>query len=256
MDIIKTQNIIKNYQNTNVLNGIDLTIQKGEFIGIMGKSGSGKTTLVKILGMIEPKTDGMLCYNNMDVENISEKEAARIRREELGFIFQEFFLVESLNILENVMLPLLISCQSIRRGLPMAVPGGKNVRIDGKEKARVLMKQFGIEVLENKMPYELSGGERQRTAICRALIHDPQIIFADEPTGNLDSKSGKIVIDALQTIHLKLGKTVIMVTHDPQMASYCDRIILLKDGMILGQLERRTDTNDFYKKIIERMIEL
>lgn len=118
------------------------------------------------------------------------------------------------------------------------------------------MKRFGIEHLERKMPNELSGGERQRTAICRALINNPQIIYADEPTGNLDSKSGKIVIDSLKKINKEFHKTIVMVTHDPKMASYCDRVILLKDGEILHQLENETNKNDFYKMILESMIEL
>ena len=241
MAVIKAENIRKNYQHTKVLKGIDLTIEEGEFVGIMGKSGSGKTTLLKILGMIELMTGGDLFYGKDNIKKISNKEAAKIRREELGFIFQEFFLMESLSVLENVMLPLYIS---------------KSADEKGKKRAKTLMERFGIGELEHKMPDELSGGERQRVAICRALINDPRIVFADEPTGNLDSKSGKIVIDTLKTIHQELGKTVIMVTHDPQMASYCDRMILLKDGVILGQLERKTNYNDFDKEIIEKMIEL
>lgn len=241
MDVIRAENIVKNYQKTKVLKGIDLTIREGEFLGIMGKSGSGKTTLLKILGMIETMTEGSMLYGKEQVERISDKEAARIRREELGFIFQEFFLMESLNALENVMLPLLMN---------------KSAGAGGRDKAGMLMEQFRIQELENKMPEELSGGERQRVAICRALINDPRIVLADEPTGSLDSKSGQLVIDALKTIHLKLGKTVIMVTHDPQMASVCDRIILLKDGRILGQLERESNRNDFYKDILESMIDL
>lgn len=149
--------------------------------------------------------------------------------------------MDSLNVLENVMLPLLIR---------------KCADGSGKERAESFIKKFGIDGLEQKMPCELSGGERQRTAICRALINDPYIVLADEPTGNLDSKSGKVVIEALETINKELGKTVIMVTHDPRMASHCDRIILLKDGRVSGQMEKQSDTEEFYKEIIEKMIEL
>ncbi len=239
--MIRAENIIKNYQNTEVLKGVDLTVKESEFIGIMGKSGSGKTTLLKIMGMIEPATDGKIFYEKDNMEQISGKEAARIRREELGFIFQEFFLLDSLTVLENVMLPLFIS---------------KSADADGKEKAEKFIRKFGIDGLEKKMPDELSGGERQRTAICRALVNDPRIVFADEPTGNLDSKSGKVVIDALETINKEFKKTVVMVTHDPQMASYCDRIILLKDGKILGQVTKERDRDGFYKEILARMIDL
>ncbi|MCI8560220.1 MAG: ABC transporter ATP-binding protein [Dorea sp.] len=241
MELIRAENVVKNYQDTKVLKGISLTVQNGEFIGIMGKSGSGKTTLLKLMGMIEPATEGRMFYRENNIEQISGKEAARIRREELGFIFQEFFLMDSLNVLENVMLPLLIR---------------KCADGSGKERAESFIKKFGIDGLEQKMPCELSGGERQRTAICRALINDPYIVLADEPTGNLDSKSGKVVIEALETINKELGKTVIMVTHDPRMASHCDRIILLKDGRVSGQMEKQSDTEEFYKEIIEKMIEL
>lgn len=241
MELIRAENVIKNYQNTQVLKSIDLTVNEGEFVGIMGKSGSGKTTLLKIMGMIEPVTDGKVFYERDNVERISGKEAARIRREELGFIFQEFFLMDSLTVLENVMLPLFIS---------------KSADKSGKDRAEKFIQKFGIEGLEKKMPDELSGGERQRTAICRALMNNPRIVFADEPTGNLDSKSGKVVIDALEAINKEFKKTVIMVTHDPQMASHCDRIILLKDGKILGQMEKQSGNEEFYKEIIERMIDL
>ena len=241
MELIRAENVIKNYQNTQVLKSIDLTVNEGEFVGIMGKSGSGKTTLLKIMGMIEPVTDGKVFYERDNVERISGKEAARIRLEELGFIFQEFFLMDSLTVLENVMLPLFIS---------------KGADKSGKDRAEKFIRKFGIEGLEKKMPDELSGGERQRTAICRALMNNPRIVFADEPTGNLDSKSGKVVIDALDAINKEFKKTVIMVTHDPQMASHCDRIILLKDGKILGQMEKQSGNEEFYKEIIERMIDL
>ena len=241
MELIRAENVIKNYQNTQVLKSIDLTVNEGEFVGIMGKSGSGKTTLLKIMGMIEPVTDGKVFYERDNVERISGKEAARIRREELGFVFQEFFLMDSLTVLENVMLPLFIS---------------KSADKSGKERAEKFIRKFGIEGLEKKMPDELSGGERQRTAICRALMNNPRIVFADEPTGNLDSKSGKVVIDALEAINKEFKKTVIMVTHDPQMASHCDRIILLKDGKILKKKKKQSGNEEFYKEIIERMIDL
>lgn len=241
MELIKTEKLTKKYGSAEVLKGISLTAADGEFLGIMGKSGSGKTTLLKILGMIDMPTDGGLIYRGRPRQEITGRESARIRREELGFVFQEFFLMDSLDILENVMLPLFVS---------------KRADEKGKEKARELMERFGIRGLEEKMPYELSGGERQRTAICRALINDPQVVLADEPTGNLDSKSGKIVIDSLKRINEELGKTVIMVTHDPQMASFCDRIILLKDGVILDELRRGGEKEEFYREILGRMADL
>ena len=227
MEVISGEKIVKSYGKFKVLKGINLNVQDGEFVGIMGKSGSGKTTLLKILGLIESVTDGALLYKKDEISKLSDKELARIRREELGFVFQEFYLYIS-----------------------------KTVDDSKKERARVLMDKFGIRTLEKKMPAELSGGERQRVAICRALINDPEIIFADEPTGNLDSKSGKIVIDALKDINEHMGKTIIMVTHDPQMASYCSRLILLKDGVILEDLEKNRNQESFYQEILGKMKEL
>ena len=224
MEVISGEKIVKSYGKFKVLKGINLNVQDGEFVGIMGKSGSGKTTLLKILGLIESVTDGALLYKKDEISKLSDKELARIRREELGFVFQEFYLMDSLDVFENIMLPFYIS---------------KTVDDAKKERARMLMDQFGIRLLEKKMPTELSGGERQRVAICRALINDPEIIFADEPTGNLDSKSGKVVIEALREINKKMNKTIVMVTHDPQMASWCDRIVLLKDGRIINELKKK-----------------
>ena len=238
MELIRTENVVKNYGSTEVLKGVSLNIREREFVGIMGKSGSGKTTLLKILGMTEPVTDGELMYRGKRAQELSDKESARIRREELGFVFQEFFLMDSLDILENVMLPLLISKDADGRG---------------KKKAAMLMERFGIRELAEKMPCELSGGERQRTAICRALINDPQLVLADEPTGSLDSKSGKTVIDSLGKINRELGKTIIMVTHDPWMASHCSRVVLLKDGIILDELKCRNVMDTFYQEILGRM---
>ena len=241
MELIRTENVVKNYGRTEVLKGVSLNIREREFVGIMGKSGSGKTTLLKILGMTETVTDGELMYRGKRAQELSDKESARIRREELGFVFQEFFLMDSLDILENVMLPLLISKDADGRG---------------KKKAAMLMERFGIRELAEKMPCELSGGERQRTAICRALINDPQLVLADEPTGSLDSKSGKTVIDSLGKINRELGKTIIMVTHDPWMASHCSRVVLLKDGIILDELKCRNVMDTFYQEILGRMSEL
>lgn len=166
---------------------------------------------------------------------------ADIRRTQIGFIFQDFYLMDSLTVEENIMLPMIL--------------GKENVEVMTKAAAKYA-EQFEISHLLKKNPYELSGGEKQRVAICRALINDPDLILADEPTGNLDSKSGKIVINALNRINREFGKTIVMVTHDPQMASNCSRIILLKDGVILDNLERGEDQEKFYQEIIGRMADL
>ena len=190
-------------------------------MGIMGKSGCGKTTLLKVLGMIDKQTDGVVRFMEKDTSKLYGDELADIRREQIGFVFQDFYLMDSLSVEENIMLPMIL--------------GQEKVDVMTKA-ARKYAEQFQISHLLKKNPYELSGGEKQRVAICRALINDPELILADEPTGNLDSKSGQIVIDALVRINQEFGKTIVMVTHDPQMASYCSRIILLKDGVILDNL--------------------
>ena len=244
MNILDVHNLVRSYpiegtggkQELTVLKGISLSVKKNEFTGIMGKSGCGKTTLLKVLGLIDRPTQGSYIFEGQDTG-----EMADIRRNKIGFIFQEFYLMDSLTVEENIM-------------LPMVLGKGKSQAI--KEKVHRLSNQFQIEKLLSKHPYELSGGEKQRTAICRALINEPDLILADEPTGNLDSKSGQIVIDTLARINQESGKTIVMVTHDPWMASYCSRIILLKDGVIVDTLQQRDSQEAFYQEIIGRMTDL
>lgn len=168
-------------------------------------------------------------------------EEADIRRKQIGFIFQDFYLMDCLTVKENIMLPMILNKEKSdvmhRRAIDLAL-------------------QFQIDHLLENDPYELSGGEKQRVAICRALVNNPDLILADEPTGNLDSKSGKIVIDALTHVNQDYGKTVVMVTHDPKMAGYCKNIILLKDGMILETLEKKSGGEEFYYTILDKMSEL
>lgn len=224
-----------------VLENISFQIEPKEFVGIMGRSGYGKTTLLKVLGMLDKPEKGTVFYKGKDTKEIYGTELAKIRRTELSFIFQDFCLMDSLSIKDNILLPRILDEAEIE---------------ESKKICENLTKKFNINKLLNKKPYELSGGEKQRVAICRALINNPQIILADEPTGNLDSKSGKIVIDALTQINREFKKTIVMVTHDPQMASYCSRIILLKDGLILDTLKRGESQEAFYQEIIGRMAEL
>lgn len=250
MKVLEVENLIRNYQKSplkkseddvKVLKGLNFSVEQGEFVGIMGKSGCGKTTLLKVLGMIDKQTEGTVRFMENDTGNLYGDKLADIRREKIGFIFQDFYLMDSLSVEENIMLPMILG----REKLEVMT-----------EAARQYAEQFQILHLLKKNPYELSGGEKQRVAICRALINDPDLVLADEPTGNLDSKSGKIVINALEKIHQDFGKTIVMVTHDPQMASYCSRIILLKDGVILDTLERGQNQKEFYQEIIGRMADL
>ena len=250
MHVLEVENLIRNYQKSalkksdediKVLKGLNFSVEQGEFVGIMGKSGCGKTTLLKVLGMIDKQTKGTVRFMEKDTSKLYGDRLADIRREQIGFVFQDFYLMDSLSVEENIMLPMIL--------------GQEKVDVMTKA-ARKYAEQFQISHLLKKNPYELSGGEKQRVAICRALINDPDLILADEPTGNLDSKSGQIVIDALVRINQEFGKTIVMVTHDPQMASYCSRIILLKDGVILDNLDHGDSQEAFYQEIIGRMADL
>ena len=250
MKILIVKNLVRNYrkayfkeseEDIKVLKKISFYVSEGEFVGIMGKSGCGKTRLLKTLGMIDKPTDGEIYFLGEDTSKLYGDKLADIRNEKIGFIFQDFYLMDSLSVEENIMLPMII---------------GKKEIHNMKKLARKYAEQFQIGHLLNKNPYELSGGEKQRVAICRALINNPELILADEPTGNLDSKSGKIVIDALNKISAEYHKTIVMVTHDPQMASYCNRIILLKDGKILEEIEKDKSNEEFYQMILSKMAEL
>ena len=249
-NILEVKNLVRSYNtatfrnsknNVNVLKGISFQVAEGEFVGIMGKSGCGKTTLLKTLGMIDKPMDGTIKFMGEDTSELYGDKLADIRNSKIGFIFQDFYLMDSLSVEENIMLPMIISKQNINKMIA---------------EAKKYAEQFQIEYLLKKNSYELSGGEKQRVAICRALINNPDLILADEPTGNLDSKSGKIVIDALNKISSEYKKTIVMVTHDPQMASYCSRLILLKDGVILEDLKNSGTQDAFYQEILGKMKEL
>ncbi len=249
-EILKIENLIRNYEKPSreekkeeirVLKGLDLTVREKEFVGIMGKSGGGKSTLLRVLGMIDRPTEGTMYFKGKEIKNLWNDELSDIRRREVGFVFQDFYLMDSLSVDENIMLPMILD---------------KAEEEQCMERAKKYENLFEIEHLSKKNPYELSGGEKQRVAICRALVNDPDLILADEPTGNLDSKSGEIVVQALEDINENLGKTIVMVTHDPQVASRCKRIVFLKDGRILKDIEKTNGQEAFYQEILEMMREL
>ena len=244
MEIIKVEDLVRNYrksilkENENdvkVLKKISFDVYKGEFVGIMGKSGCGKTTLLKAVGMLDKPDDGTIYYKDKDTKDIYRAELARLRRTEIAFVFQDYYLMDSLSIKENIMLPLILDEADVQ---------------ESKKKCEEMAEKFAITDLLDKKPYELSGGEKQRTAICRALIYNPDLILADEPTGNLDSASSEVVIHTLEEINKKMGKTILLVTHDPIIASSCDRIIFLKDGKVKEDLKRTGDKEQFYNEII------
>lgn len=247
--ILKTENLKREYKKQSdgnkkvftVLKGLDLEVKRGEFIGIMGRSGCGKTTLLKILGLIDRPTSGTVYFQGRNTKELWQDELADIRRRELGFVFQDFYLMDSLSVEENIMMPMILDK---RQGKECA------------KAARKYAKMLDIEKLLEKHPYELSGGEKQRVAICRALINNPELLLADEPTGNLDSKAGDVVLQILEDINQKMGKTVLMVTHDPKMASHCRRLILLKDGKIQEDIRRIENVESFYQVILGKMKEL
>ena len=218
--VIKLVDLRKSYgygdAETHALNGIDLTIKKGEFVAIMGPSGCGKTTLLNVLGLLDTSTDGVYELNGKDVSDISQSRRARIRRDSIGFIFQHFNLLPRMTVVENVALPLIYAGINHTKRLIAASNA---------------LKLFHLTHREYYMPYQLSGGQLQRVAIARALVNEPSIILADEPTGNLDSKSSEIIMQELSEIHQR-GNTIIMVTHNARLTSYADRIIHMLDGTI------------------------
>lgn len=237
-EILKLRNLKKRFgigdAENYALNGVDLSIKKGEFIIIMGPSGCGKTTLLNIIGLLDRATEGDYILGGRNVAKMSRRKHSKIRSEKIGFIFQNFNLIPRLTVIENVALPL------VYKGV------GKIKRLEAASK---ILKQFHLGEREYYMPWQLSGGQTQRVAIARALVNEPSIILADEPTGNLDSKSSHIIMEELAEVHKK-GNTIIMVTHNPELMAYATRIITMFDGKI------DTDTkNRFVKKVSKKVEE-
>ena len=240
-EILKIDSIEKYYGNKgNILKAIDdvsFEVQKGEFVGVMGPSGSGKTTLLNVIATIDEVSSGHIYLNGKDLTEINKKEIGRFRRENLGFIFQDFNLIDTLTIHENIALALTINKTN------------KN-EIDGKVNS--LAKELGIEEILTKYPYEVSGGQKQRTACARALITNPKLILADEPTGALDSRSAQMLIEMISSLNKDFKATILMVTHDSFTASYCDRILFIKDGKIFTELVRGNNTRkQFFNQILD-----
>ncbi|MGM1048554.1 bacitracin transport system ATP-binding protein [Paenibacillus uliginis N3/975] len=241
MVILESNKIYKSYGNKlnkqEVLKGIDISVDKGEFVSIMGASGSGKTTLLNVLSSIDKVSQGTIKIEGKEFTGMKEKQLAEFRKHHLGFIFQEYNLLDTLTVKENVLLPLSI----------------KNVsKKDADQKFKTVATELGIFELKDKYPNEISGGQKQRTSAARAFIHEPSIIFADEPTGALDSKSASDLLNKLSQLNQKLAATIIMVTHDPVAASYCSRVIFIKDGQIYTQLNKGEESRQaFFNDIIK-----
>ena len=233
--LIKVENLIKDYTTdevvTNVLRGVSFEIKPGEFVAIMGPSGSGKSTLMHILGFLDRPTSGVYEFDGRDGSKFSDNELAALRNKEVGFIFQTFNLLPRTSILENVKLPLIYSGISTK---------------EMDERAKEAIKAVGLSHRLNYLSNQLSGGEKQRVAIARALVNEPKLIFADEPTGNLDSKSGTQIMEILEDLNDK-GKTIILVTHEQDTADHARRIIKLRDGQIVADevvVNRRSVVKD------------
>lgn len=222
-EIINVQNVTKTYasfkgaKEVTALNDISFSVNEGEFVGIMGASGSGKTTLLNILSGIDHLTTGSVYIDGSNIASMKSDELSEFRRKQIGYIFQDFNLLDSLTLKENIALPLILD-----KVAPKVI----------EEKVAEIMEFFGIADLSDKYQFHISGGQKQRVAAARALIHEPAVCFADEPTGNLDSKSSKNVMEMLQEMNEERKCTILMVTHDPYAASYCKKIIFIKDGTV------------------------
>ena len=218
--LIDLRNINKTYRNGDqelkVLKNINLTVEEGEFVAIMGPSGSGKSTLMNIIGMLDRPSTGEYFLENKDVANLGDKKLAKVRNNQIGFVFQQFFLLSKLNALQNVELPLIYAgvSQGSRKNL-----------------AKQYLEKVDLGTRMTHLPSELSGGQKQRVAIARALVNNPSIILADEPTGALDTKTGEQIMELLTELNAE-GKTIIMVTHEPEIAAYAKRQIVIRDGLI------------------------
>lgn len=240
--VIETRGIKKVYKSkgleTYALNGIDMRIEEGEYVGIMGPSGSGKTTFLNLISTIDQPTEGTITFKGIDLTTLKGKKLAQFRRENIGFLFQDFNLLNNLSVMDNIALPLVLA------GIGASVV---------KKKINELATFFGLSDQLQKYPYQLSGGQKQRVAATRALITKPSMILADEPTGALDSKSATELLESLQKTNKKFGSTIVMVTHDAFTASYCNRIIFIQDGQVLTELKKEGSRKSFYQKVIEQL---
>ena len=243
--MLYVKNLHKSYpvggKEEPVLKGINLHVAKGEFVAVMGPSGSGKSTLLNCISCYIPFHQGEISLGGKKLAYLNETELAKIRNEKLGFVFQDFMLLDGLSIRENILVPRIIQ--------------GK-VDKEAENLADKLLSLFGIDHIQNKYPADVSGGERQRTAVARSLINNPYIILADEPTGNLDSKSSRKVIESFENAKNQMDATIFMVTHDSFAASFCDRVILLKDGTVYRQLEKQTKRGQFQEQLLEAIKEM
>lgn len=224
-EIIRMSGIVKKFNvgaenELEILHGIDLTVCEGEFVAVVGESGSGKSTLMNIIGVLDRPTEGRYILDGIDISTMHDKELSKIRCDKIGFVFQTFNLIPRTTALKNVELPMMYAGHS----------GSSRTK-----RAKELLQTVGMGERMTHRPNELSGGQKQRVAIARAMANDPAMILADEPTGALDSKTGRLVMDLFHQLHEQQGKTIVLITHSEQLASECERIITISDGMIIGE---------------------
>ena len=241
-EILKIKNITKDYGvkgfKTRVLKDISLNVNKGDFIAIMGPSGAGKTTLLNIMSTLDKQTSGDVILDGIDVSKVKNKELSKLRREKIGFIFQDYNLLDNMTLMNNIALPLAL---------------GKKKSKEIEEKVINIAKKFGLENHLDKYPYQLSGGQKQRGAAARSLITNPSVIFADEPTGALDSKSAYELLDSLEKVNKENNATIIMITHNPLTASYANEVYMINDGNIRCKLNKGDSRKEFYSKIMDML---
>lgn len=243
--MLAVTNLYKSYTNGKnryeVLKNVNFVVNEGEFVAVMGPSGSGKTTLLNCISCFIPYDKGEIKLDGQNLAVLDEKQIAKVRNEKLGFVFQDFMLLDGLTVLENVCVPKVI----------LEAPYKQM-----ETKAKNLLKMFGIEQIAEKYPAEISGGQKQRTAVARALMNNPLLILADEPTGNLDSKSSEAVIGAFLEAKKSLNATTFMVTHDSFSASYCDRVIVMKDGKVYLELTKKGGRKEFLEELLNVLRDL
>lgn len=235
------KNLSKVYEGKipyRALTDISFTVDTGEFVCIMGPSGSGKTTLLNIIATIDEPTTGEVLIKGENPHKLNRNKLAKFRRRELGFVFQDFNLLHTLTVEENIVLPLTLDSKRVK---------------EMKEKAHAIAETLGIKEIMNKRTYEISGGQAQRTAVARAMIHQPKLVLADEPTGNLDSKASKDVMEMLSLMNEQEETTMMLVTHDAQAASYSDRVIFIRDGKLYSEIHKGDNRQIFFQKIIDTL---
>lgn len=242
MKVLSVQNVRKIYgvnqgaNAYNALNGVSLEVERGEFIGIMGPSGAGKSTLLNVIATIDTPTSGKIQIGEQDIVNLKEPNLSSFRRKKLGFIFQDYNLLDTLTLKENIILPLVLSKINAK---------------DIENRVEKIADSLGIGNILDKYPYEVSGGQKQRAAAARAVINNPELILADEPTGALDSRSAKELLTCISELNEKNNATILMVTHDAFAASFCKKIIFIKDGVLYTEIISNGNRKEFYHKILK-----